>query len=71
VPKLAIRHRHLSGRPESHGAASGDLSVDLYAPIPRGATILREALLVADHNAYHLGYLALVRRVTGRVERER
>ena len=40
---------------------------DLYAAIPHGdgQTILREALLVADHNAYHLGELVLVRRLLG------
>jgi len=38
---------------------------DLFAPIPHGdgQTILREALLVADHNAYHLGQLILLRRI--------
>ena len=42
-----------------------DSSTDLYAPIPHGSgqTILREALLIADHNAYHLGQLVLVRRL--------
>ena len=42
-------------------------SVDLFAPIPHGTgqTILREALLVADHNAYHLGQLVIVRRALG------
>jgi len=42
-------------------------STDLYAPIPHGSgqTILREALLVADHNAYHLGQMVLVRRLLG------
>jgi len=42
-------------------------STDLYARIPHGSgqTILREALLVADHNAYHLGELVLVRRLLG------
>ena len=40
---------------------------DLLAPIPRGTgqTLLRELLLVADHNAYHLGQLVLVRRALG------
>jgi hypothetical protein len=40
---------------------------DLFARIPHGdgQTILREALLVADHNAYHLGQLVLVRRLLG------
>ena len=40
---------------------------DLYAPIPwgDGQTILREALLVADHNAYHIGQLIDLRRLLG------
>ena len=44
-----------------------DPSTDLYATIPHGdgQTILREALLLADHNAYHLGELVLVRRLLG------
>jgi hypothetical protein len=45
----------------------GDPKVDLCAPIPHGdgQTILREALLVADHNAYHLGQMAILRRCLG------
>jgi hypothetical protein len=41
-----------------------DPATDLYAPVPHGEgqTILREALLVADHNAYHLGALVTLRR---------
>ncbi len=41
--------------------------VDLYAEIPwgDGQTILREALLVADHNAYHLGQLVMLRKSIG------
>ena len=44
-----------------------DPKADLLAPIPGGTgqTILREALLIADHNAYHLGQLVLVRRLLG------
>ena len=40
---------------------------DLFAKIPwgDGQTLLREALLVADHNAYHLGQLVLLRRMLG------
>src|SRR5712691_11285692 len=40
---------------------------DLYARIPwgDGQTILRQALLLADHNAYHLGQLIDVRRLVG------
>ena len=42
-------------------------SADLLATIPwgDGQTILREALLAADHNAYHLGQLVLVRKLLG------
>lgn len=42
-----------------------DPSRDLYLPFPWGSgqTLLREALLVADHNAYHIGQLLLLRRV--------
>ncbi len=38
---------------------------DLFAPIPHGdgQTILREALLLADHNAYHIGQLVLLRKL--------
>jgi hypothetical protein len=44
-----------------------DPATDLFAPIPHGdgQTVLREALLVADHNAYHLGQLVTVRRLLG------
>jgi uncharacterized damage-inducible protein DinB len=44
-----------------------DESVDLLAPIPhaKGATILRQALLVVDHNAYHIGQIVAVRRLLG------
>jgi len=40
---------------------------DLFAPIPHGTgqTVLREALLAADHNAYHIGQLVLLRRLLG------
>jgi len=42
-------------------------SVDLFARIPHGEgqTILREVLVLADHNAYHLGELLLLRRLLG------
>jgi len=40
---------------------------DLFAKIPwgDGQTILREALLIADHNAYHLGQIVDVKRLLG------
>lgn len=42
-----------------------DPEVDLLTKIPHGdgQTYLREALLVADHNAYHLGQLVMVRKI--------
>jgi hypothetical protein len=44
-----------------------DPASDLYRKLPwgDGQTLLREALLIADHNAYHLGQLVLVRRLVG------
>jgi DinB superfamily len=44
-----------------------DPKTDLFAPLAhgKGQTLLREALLVADHNAYHLGQLIVVRRLLG------
>ncbi|NIV10754.1 MAG: DinB family protein [Aliifodinibius sp.] len=40
---------------------------DLVAPMPNtpGHTLLRGALLIADHNAYHLGQLVFIRRALG------
>jgi hypothetical protein len=40
---------------------------DLYAALPHGdgQTLLREALVLADHNAYHVGELVLLRRLLG------
>lgn len=44
-----------------------DPSVNLFSRIAHGEgqTVLREALLAADHNAYHIGQLVLVRRQLG------
>jgi hypothetical protein len=52
---------------QSMCAFVADDATDLYARIPHGdgQTVLREALLVADHNAYHLGQLVLLRRMLG------
>lgn len=42
-----------------------DPQVNLFAIVPNGdqQTWLREFLLVADHNAYHVGQLALLKRL--------
>ena len=44
-----------------------DKKTALFAKIPHGTgqTILREALLIADHNSYHLGQMVLLRRLLG------
>jgi len=52
---------------EAMAALVSDPKTDLFARIPHGdgQTILREALLAADHNAYHLGQLVILRRLLG------
>ena len=44
-----------------------DPKCDLFAGVPagNGQTFLREFLLVADHTAYHVGQLVLMRRLLG------
>jgi len=44
-----------------------DPKTDLYEEIPHGSgqNLLREALLIADHNAYHLGEFVLLQRLIG------
>ncbi|HYL20260.1 MAG TPA: DinB family protein [Gemmatimonadales bacterium] len=44
-----------------------DPKTDLLARIPHGTgqTALREALVLADHNSYHVGQLVLLRRLLG------
>lgn len=44
-----------------------DPSTDLHTPLPHGdgQTVLREALTLADHNAYHLGEFVVIRRLLG------
>jgi hypothetical protein len=46
---------------------AADPAVDLFARVPQGEgqTYLRELLLVADHTAYHLGEMVVVRRLLG------
>ncbi len=47
-----------------------DPATDLFTPLTHGTgqTILREALLVADHNAYHLGVLVTLKRLLAEYE---
>ena len=46
-------------------AMIGDTKQNLYRPFPwgTGQTLLRQAMLTADHNAYHLAQLVLVRKL--------
>jgi hypothetical protein len=46
-------------------ALISDPETDLFVRIPHGdgQTILREAMLIADHNAYHVGQLVLVKKI--------
>lgn len=48
-------------------AMVNDAGTDLLAPLPHdpAKTLLREALLLADHNAYHAGELVQLRRMLG------
>jgi uncharacterized damage-inducible protein DinB len=48
-------------------ALAADSAIDLFARIPHGTgqTYLRELLLVADHNAYHVGQLVAARQALG------
>lgn len=41
--------------------------IDFYSKIPwgDGQVIFREVMMVADHNAYHVGELAIMRQVMG------
>ena len=57
----------VQGNLEAMRQLISDPKHDLFAPLPHGSgqTLLREALLIADHNAYHLGQLVLVRRALG------
>lgn len=50
-----------------------DEKTDLFSKISwgQGQTILREAMLIADHNAYHIGEFAILRQVTNSWPKER
>jgi hypothetical protein len=48
-------------------AIVNDPATDLYAKIPwgTGQTVMREILVVTDHNAYHVGEFAIMRQAMG------
>jgi hypothetical protein len=56
-------HTNLAGFEKLLRARAAEL--DTPFPWGDGQTLLRQALLIADHNAYHIGQLVLVRRLLG------
>lgn len=44
-----------------------DPATDLFTPLPHGTgqNVLREALLIGDHNSYHVGEIVLLRKLLG------
>ena len=60
---IDVFHRNAS----EFEALVSDPKLDLMTPFPwgDGQTLLREALLIADHNAYHLGQFIAVRQALG------
>lgn len=60
---LAACHRDLTAMK----VLVADPETDLHAPIPWTGfkTVLRQALVMADHNAYHLGQMVTLRRLLG------
>jgi hypothetical protein len=57
---------HVSPRwPEGYWPPPDEQADEVYAPLGHATdyTVLREILLVADHNAYHIGEFAVLRQV--------
>ena len=69
-PDEATWDRSVEQFVRDHGSMQGlvlDTSIDLFERIPHGdgQTILKEALTLADHNAYHIGQLMVLRKHLG------
>jgi hypothetical protein len=69
-PDSAAWHESIQGFQRDRAALqdlSNDPTINLEARIPHGddQTYLREILLAADHAAYHIGELVVVRRLLG------
>jgi hypothetical protein len=69
-PKVGAWDASVKAYLKDRGVMEGlvrDESADLLAPFPwgDGQNLLRQALLAADHAAYHIGELVLVRRLLG------
>ena len=52
---------------EAFAELLADEGRDLFEPFAwgQGQTLLREALLIADHNAYHIGQMVTLRQLLG------
>ena len=57
--------KQIQGDKKKFIAVISDPKADLYTPFEHGTgqNLLREALLIADHNSYHVGQIVLVRRL--------
>lgn len=57
--------KHIHEDREDFFALLRDETKDLYEPFSYGGgqSIFREALLIADHNSYHMGQIIIVRRL--------
>ena len=65
-PSNAAWHESITAFEKDHGEFRkliSESSVDLLSKFPTGdgQTLLREALLIIDHNAYHVGQLVMLR----------
>ena len=67
VDEFALLRAWQRGDKQSGGQLLARHTPNLLARIPHGSgqTYLRELLLVADHTAYHVGQMVLVRRLLG------
>lgn len=57
----------IQGHLEDMRKVISDPNRDLLGPLPHGSgqSLFREAVLIIDHNAYHIGQLVLVRKALG------
>lgn len=63
--RKSLRDYHADVRALAALARNPNLALDAAVPNGTGQTVLRELLLTADHTAYHVGQIVLVRRALG------
>ena len=61
---LEVRERFFAGLEVMENYIK-DYELDIYAPLPHAEnyTVYREAMVLGDHNAYHLGQLMLLKKI--------